>query len=327
MSSLDNLSVDPVRNRKILWLTPYKTDKLWDPALRLRRYNVHEYIKHSITSNFIFDTDSYDYNHLRKLIEDSDVIVFTEQNEIYLRLQREAKRLGKFIIKDHCELMFGFPYQHESFLEADMVVCASTEIAQTSKKYGYNCMVIPDMFESIPKRMPRKLSKNDQPVAVFMGTGAAKAMVHTNKQYREAILDAGYKLIIISDTTEEGVVRWKQNTWQEVYLQADVILCPQDIWSFPGKSNVKLVQALGAGIPVVASPLTSYKEILYEMPNIEAGYIAYSPEDWNFALKALRNNSTRIRLSQGAIKLSRDYSCEAISQRWYNLFLGDFQIW
>ena len=67
---------------KIVWLTPYGQDKLWDPALRLRRVNVHnQFLKMGINSNFIFNCLGYSDEYLLKEFEDSSIVVFTEQSE------------------------------------------------------------------------------------------------------------------------------------------------------------------------------------------------------------------------------------------------------
>lgn len=75
-------------------------------------------------------------------------------------------------------------------------------------------------------------------------------------------------------------------------------------------------------IPVVASPLISYIEVLNSIPGTEAGYIAYSPEEWNQSLILLKNDAIRKKMSTGALKLSKKYSPATISKCWYDLFLS-----
>ena len=59
---------------RIAWVTLYGKDKLWDPALRLRRWNVHNIFKDlGIDSEFFWECESIP-NLYEKLL-DFDVIV------------------------------------------------------------------------------------------------------------------------------------------------------------------------------------------------------------------------------------------------------------
>ena len=298
---------------KILWLTPYGKDKLWDPALRLRRINVHEqFQKFGINSNFIFNCLDYNDEYLLKEIKNSNLVVFTEQSERDLFLTKEARKLNIPTMRDHCEYMFTGDLQDDCFRETDLVVCSSTYIAQKSSERGYKVCVIPDMWEPTPLCKIKNTAGNLQ--AVYMGSPGLLTKMLYREDYSRAIKEAGYELNVI--TSLEGIknnkdILWNLNTWPQYYSQFDVALCPQDIWSFPGKSNVRVAQALAAGYPIIASPIQSYKESLNN-----CGLLAYSPDDWKEALIKLKNPLLRIELHKRALLKSKEYSPQNISKMW-----------
>ena len=294
---------------KVVWLTPYGQDKLWDPALRLRRVNVHKQLKKfGIDSVFIFNCLEYSDEYLLNQFKDSDIIVFTEQSKRELNLTKEAHKRGIRTIRDHCEYMFGFPYQDECFKETDLIICSSTFITQESLKKGYKVWFIPDMWEPTPLCKVRNTSKNLH--AVFMGSQGPLRML--TGDYGRAIKEAGYELDIISDS--DIGKRWGPDSWVQDYIHADIALCPQDIQIFPGKSNVRTAQALGTGYPTIASPLQSYKE---SFDDGASGVIAYTLEQWKDALILLKDPEVRLKMHKAAVSQSNKYSPENIAKMWY----------
>jgi glycosyltransferase involved in cell wall biosynthesis len=295
---------------KVVWLTPYGQDKLWDPALRLRRVNVHEQFKKlGINSVFIFNCLEYSDEDLLDQLKDADIVVFTEQSRRELNLTKEARKKGILTMRDHCEYIFGFPYQDECFKETDLIICSSTVITQESFKKGYRVWFIPDMWEPTPLCKVRDTSKNLH--AVFMGSQGPLRMLLGD--YRKAIKEADYELDIISDRDDVGK-RWGPKTWIQDYIHADIALCPQDIYAFPGKSNVRVAQALGTGYPIIASPLQSYME---SFDGGNSGIIANSPEQWKDALIGLKDPAVRLNMHKTAVLRSNKYSPENISRMWY----------
>lgn len=309
---------------KVVWLTPYGEDKLWDPALRLRRVNVHNQFKNlGINSTFIYNCLDNSDEFLLNIFKDANIVVFTEHSARELYLMQLAHKLDILTIRDHSELMFNFPYQDETFKEADLIVCCSTVVAQETLLKGYKkVQVIPDMWEPTPLCQVRNEINNLK--AVFMGSPGPMKML-TMPAYSRAFEEAGYELNVIS--TDNHGKQWDHSSWVEDYIKSDIAICPQDIWSFPGKSNVRVAQAMGTGYPIIASPLQSYKEALNEdlwKPG-KCGIIAYSPEEWKEALITLKDPTTRLEMHKAAITLSYKYSPENIAKMWYNTMLGLIQ--
>jgi glycosyltransferase involved in cell wall biosynthesis len=294
---------------RVAWVTPYTVDKLWDPALRLRRTRVWEQLRlMGVDTLFIYGSEELGDSELESQLSQCDAVVFTEQSERDYRLMCALKAKGVVLLRDHCENIFGFPWQHACFEAADLVVCASSFIAEMTAARGYKTCVIPDMWEAVPLQKVRFQDSGLK--AVFMGTGPGIKMLQGD--YGRAVRDAGFEIKQITNDPQAGPL-WSRDTWRSDFMGADVALCPQDIWSFPGKSQVKVAQALAAGYPVVASPLRSYIEALEG----DVGYIVYSPEQWGEAMRALRDPLTRLRLHQKSVERAAMYSPERISRMWY----------
>lgn len=302
---------------KVVWLTPYGPEKLWDPALRLRRWNVHQHLcTMGVESVFVWWCYHLSDAEVMERTLGADVVVFTEQSSREVAWMRALKAKGVTMLRDHCELLFGFENQLESFQEADLVVCSSEVVQEQTLAKHYKqwegTIHIPDMWEPAP--LCKVSDKTQGLKAVFMGTGVPIQMLQG--ALGDAVRTAGYELILITNEDRVGTP-WKADTWAELYASADVALCPQDPTIFPGKSPVKVTQALGCGYPTIASPLRSYASAL----GGGAGIIAGDVREWYDALVRLRDPSERLRLHVRALERSAIYSPDAIAKQWYSAML------
>lgn len=299
---------------KVAWLTPYPQSKMWDPALRLRRWNVHnELLKLGIDSVFFWETKEYD--QLFHDLEDFDVVVFTEQSHEEHKLMLKLMAMGKVLYRDHCEYLFGFPYQRETFLLADRVICCSSVVEAGTKQWlpDVKTGVVEDMWEKMWTMTPSV--KNKELSAVFMGTSHACSMA---KGLRPLLESEGYSLKIIGGV-EDSPTPWTAENWHKEFSGADIAICPQDPSLFPGKSSVKVVQALAFGYPVIASPLESYRQVLSE----GGGLLAHTEEDWRRALVYYRDIHNRRESHYKAITKAYQYSPLSIAKKWLRFMEED----
>jgi glycosyltransferase involved in cell wall biosynthesis len=298
---------------KIIWLTPYSIDKLWDPALRLRRWNVHaEFLRMGIDSKFLFDALTYSDAELFNITSQYDVIIFTEQSQREYELILKLKQLGKFIVRDHCELLFGFPWQEQSFRNSDLIICSSSAIQFNTAANKYagleSTQIIADMWERA--ELCKLSNKTDNLRAVFMGTANALAMA--SGDIGNLVKECGYELILISNDPNVGIL-WNKDTWRSIYSGCDIAICPQDPSQFPGKSSVKVAQAIGCGYPTIASDIGSYSTILRN----GVGIIAHNMDEWRKALLDLKDPDLRYKYHLSAVYHSNYYSPESIAKQWY----------
>jgi len=85
-----------------------------------------------------------------------------------------------------------------------------------------------------------------------------------------------------------------------------------------GKGGFKLIQYMGMGIPVVASPIGINCEIVEDGVN---GFLAASPQQWRDSLKRLLTDpELRAKMGlNGRTKIERFYSKAATGQKLVNL--------
>lgn len=102
-------------------------------------------------------------------------------------------------------------------------------------------------------------------------------------------------------------VKWHPDRVYEELLKADVGIIPVDmrdhrfpesqisVWEV--KSENRLTLLMGLGLPVVASPVPSYLDVVVQGVN---GYLATSVEEWKSALDALRDPDLRRQVGAAA---------------------------
>ncbi len=126
-----------------------------------------------------------------------------------------------------------------------------------------------------------------------------------------------------------GEVGWdgvptEVRAWSEATEVADIQTFDVGIMPLPdaawerGKCAYKLIQYMGCGVPVVASPVGVNQKVVENGVN---GFLATSQEDWVCALHALRQNRPlRARMGQAARqKIEREYSLQGAAPRLLSL--------
>lgn len=112
-------------------------------SIRIRRLNINKWMLNN-------DVDSRVINYQDSINEviDVDVAIFSSFGHLELELINKLKKRGIKCVIDHCEDIFGFPYQLECFESADIITCCSTVLAQrTSEFCSCRIIMIPDAYE------------------------------------------------------------------------------------------------------------------------------------------------------------------------------------
>jgi len=299
----------------VVWMVP--TEGQFDPAIRLRRLNIDAKLREmGYKSKIIKEYHSRNKHEIRNEVGDANVIVFSQYSKFDLELIKFFKSLDKKIIRDHCEGMFGFPFEDECFKEANVITCCSTKLEQMTRDQGHNHTVI--IKDAIEERKPRVVhsyeDRHSKPKAVFMGGGGNGFLA---KDVLKPVIDkAGYDLVMITEW-DDADIKWDIDTWPDDFCNCDVAICPQRVDQQPAKSNVKVTTAMGLGMPVVASPLPSYLEIIEHGKN---GYVCNDLEDWYKALVELRDPKKRKEVGEAGKNSVSSYSLVSITKEWVNLF-------
>lgn len=307
----------------ICWLIP--VIDIANPSIRIRRTNVHNKLNElGVKSSIV---DNYYPVSLDKTVENiggANVVIFTQFSEYDWELMQRLKAKGKKLAFDHNENLFSYPFEAECMNEADTVVCCSTKLAEITNQHGHsNTSVVKDALEDI-KVPSRAYLYRERPKAVWCGMGGNSFLV--TEVLKDAILKAGYSLLVISewDYPSESWFehkKWDINTWAKDMMSCDVVLCPQRENVQPGKSNIKVTQALALGMPVIASKIPSYTEVVQHGKN---GYLAsiQSPQEWQDALVELKDLNKRKAIGVEGAKSVDAYTLEAVAKDWVGVCKG-----
>lgn len=82
-----------------------------------------------------------------------------------------------------------------------------------------------------------------------------------------------------------------------------------------GKSWLKGLEYAGAGVPFIATPTSSYRELA----NLGAGVLAGSEKEWRKrALELARDEDARLRLAESGLRAARSLTYEEHAHRWWD---------
>lgn len=297
----------------VAWLVPHLD--LNNPSIRLRRFNIHEKLKAmGVESKMISGYYGKSVYDIRNEIGDANVVIVTQFGNEDYEIMRYLKAQGKKLAYDHNEALFGYPMEGECFKESDVVVCCSTVLAEMTKNLGFGPVaVIKDAIEEFEAPSPVYENRYERPKAVYMGMGGNSFLA--NDWLRETVEKAGYELVTITEW-ENATIRWNPKTWPQDLCNCDVVLCPQRKEVQPAKSNVKVTTAMALGLPVIATPIQSYKEVIQHEIN---GFLADGFEEWNDALEKLKDPEYREKIGKKAKESVSAYTLESVAENWKKL--------
>lgn len=128
-------------------------------------------------------------------------------------------------------------------------------------------------------------------------------------------------LITMSDS-EKADFLWDTSLWKNILNDIDVGISPvlkndqfHSIIDF--KSSHKITSFMAKGIPVIASPIVEYKNIIKPDYN---GFFADSLDEWEYYIDILRNNDYRNVIGGNSYLTALNYSGENIVAMWNMIF-------
>ena len=296
---------------KIYWYCPYKIFEAFEeiednPSFRLRCLYTHKnLLKQGYSSKIV---------HHSSDIKNPDIVILMSFGEEELALARCAKNHGAKIIHDYSENIRGIPVLEETKKLCDKIVCCSTALGNLEKiNYPHQVVVVKDPIEDSPV-IHNPLFSNDKLKVVWMGMGGNASWVSNLLKPLVESLDMEY--IEISNR-KEASIPWNRKTWQIDMASCDIALCPQVHWQFPAKSNVKVTTALSLGLPVIASPILSYTEIIIDNFN---GFICNDLDQWYISLNKLKSKKLRESFVAKSQTFISHYHRDVIYKEWEAVF-------
>lgn len=304
INSVKNTEIKPF---SIAWLFP-SMNIVADPAFRLRRYMIHQYLKslHYIVneSRIIVggipneQNTGYHYNdtdNFIKYLKRFDIVVLFDLEEEDGRIVEELSGTNTLCIFDHSEALFGLPHEDKIMRNAAAISCCSTVLAHYTNNHlcGIDAEGVPVFTIYDPVDLGTKYSK----LPIYHSTNRACLLGANLQPYSDTLLNicrkANYDFTSIYKHKFDPrfeCIDYTPYTWIEDLTNCDVVLCYHDVEKYPCKSNVKVSTAQGLGMPVIACPLHSYKEAITHGFN---GFIANSEAEWVSYLNELRDPKLR----------------------------------
>lgn len=286
-----------------------------DPATRIRRLNIEGELSKRYKTKIIQDYYSNPVFNIRNLVEEANIAIFTQVLPKDYEIMSYLRSMGILTILDKCEAIFDG--NSDKFMsEVDLIVCCSTKLENMVNDRGFGkTMVIRDATEPSSELKVVDSKPKEKLKALYMGMGGNSFLV--TDVLRDEIEKAGYELVVITEW-DNATKPWSLETWDKDMVECDVVLCPQRVDIQPAKSNVKVTQAMALGMPVVASRIKAYEEVINSGIN---GYICDGTHDWYRALVELADADTRTKVGQEALESVSAYSLEAITSEWENAFI------
>jgi glycosyltransferase involved in cell wall biosynthesis len=140
-------------------------------------------------------------------------------------------------------------------------------------------------------------------------------------KYKARIKLVGFDKDLLPDlnSTPLEIIKWCEETEVEDISTFSVGIMPldDDPWSY-GKCGLKLIQYMGCGKPVIASPIGINTRIVENNIN---GFLAETSEEWFHFLEILYfDKEIRKRMSRtNREKIMKNYSLQVTGNKYYNL--------
>lgn len=270
----------------------------------------------------------------------ADVCVFVRwQNEEAQKLARKLKQRGSQVVFDLCVNYFdetGLLGPHmgtttERVMEAqrmvaasDAITCASAFIADRAREHHPNVFYLPDSIDRRHFRLTKLLSDFSKLKMNAIWSGVSSKATDLKHMY-PLLAEGGITLTVISDSPPSlpgpyEFVPWSYQTFPHDILKGEICLGPRrtDNPYDKGHSHFKIGIFMAQGVPVLASPVPSYIEVIGKAGG---GRICASESAWEAALDEILEDRQILReWSQAACQGMLTYSTELVAQKYTQLF-------
>lgn len=198
------------------------------------------------------------------------------------------------------------------FRQCDAVIAANHVLAEYAKPYASRMAVIPTALDFNRYRTTKVDRKNDKitigwigsPFTVFYLEMLLSVFSKLARKFAFEVKCVGAELSGQFDFPLK-CLPWKLEREIQDVKSFDIGVMPltDDPWS-RGKSGLKVLQYMAAGVAVIASPVGVNSEIICHGQN---GLLATTPDEWLHALEQLiENEALRQKLAEAAIATVRE---------------------
>jgi glycosyltransferase involved in cell wall biosynthesis len=257
----------------------------------------------------------------------------------------KIRRKSEILIYDVNDNLFFLEddYMCSRFLaqSSDMIICASQYLMKRYRPLNKNCFWIPDLIDyagNIESNREQSENADDEVIIVWMGH-------RDNVRYLEKVriplmaISRKYPMIlkVITSETEDSMyptieklkgwmpsvkirfVKWMRETFMDELINSDIAIAPLFNNEFcKSKSENKLISYMNAGLPVIASSILSYENIVQDGYN---GFLADTDEEWQGVLeKLIADRELRCSVKERGKKTTKYFEENNIISMWEAVF-------
>ena len=213
---------------------------------------------------------------------------------------------------------------------ADHVITCTPYLDEVVRKYNPHTTDISSTINTEVYRPKTDYAIKEKVVLGWSGSISTAKHLRVLEPILKKLRSEGYdfKLLVMGtddfkiDGIETESLPWKEEYEVQVIKRFDIGLypLPNEQWVY-GKSGLKALQYMAAGVPVVATAIGTNFRIIENDYN---GYLAKSEEEWLQYLKMLiADENLRRRVGQTAAKmLEEKFSVHANQQTYLNIIQG-----
>ncbi|MCK4785464.1 MAG: glycosyltransferase, partial [Desulfobacteraceae bacterium] len=243
----------------------------------------------------------------------ADIAVFVRwQDERALRILQRQRNMGAKIIFDLCVNYFdvagwfegGYGSLSEHRTQAlvmaqasEVVTCASSFIAERAVAHGFEAQYLPDSIDFRHFRLTKSPADFEKSTITTIWSGNS-VKARESLEIIPVLKKLKLPFILITDKPVEALpyakyVPWTYETFPRAILEGDICVVPRrtDNPYDQGHSIYKVGVFMAQGVPALASPLPSYRELLGEG---RGGAICETPNDWQGKLEMLISERRRL---------------------------------
>jgi glycosyltransferase involved in cell wall biosynthesis len=187
---------------------------------------------------------------------------------------------------------------------ADHVITCTPYLDQFVRKYNLNTTDISSTINTSIYRPRKDYNIKDKFIIGWSGSHSTSKYLHLlDEVFQQLTKEFTFKLLVMGDENFilDGVdveaIPWKEEYEINVISRFDIGVypLPDEEWIL-GKSGLKALQYMAAGIPTVATAIGTIFRIIKDGQN---GFLVSTPDEWKSKIKVLMENQD-LRKSVGA---------------------------
>lgn len=198
---------------------------------------------------------------------------------------------------------------------ATAVTAGNHVLGQYASQFNANTHCLPTVVDTV-RYLPRRVSRSAMFTVGWIGSPSTAPYLSELVAPLSAIGQEGpVRFIVIGGkaptipNVEVVEIEWQEHTEVDLINSFDVgvMPLPDDDWA-RGKCAFKLIQYMACAVPVVASPVGANVDVV----NVECGLLAATHQDWEAALRTLRDQPVkRAEMGQaGRARVVQHYSLQ-----------------